>query len=198
MVKEQILKKIRDKMERCDIQGMSDNVDELLKVTDDEDAMRHLSVMLSSQYNTFKADSTAKLMEIIIRDRPNLSMFNFPVNDFFQIAVLCGSPDLYDCYIEEAIEPFLKGKPEEEVVSCYLDLYGFAYQFTEDYFLKYRRCIKGMDYNGAFGRYEKNDNVALINQEDYEILNDVVEYYNAIVGRRDILADLIKKSDFSE
>jgi len=37
--------------------------------------------------------------------------------------------------------------------------------------------------------------VVLINREDYEIMDDVVEKYNAIIGRRDILRDLNKMQE---
>lgn len=50
-----------------------------------------------------------------------------------------------------------------------------------------------MDFNGVFARYEKDNSIALIHQEDFEIMDDVVEKYNSIVGRRDILADLEKR-----
>lgn len=194
MKKEQILKKVEDCMGRCDDKGLASSVEELLKVLDDEDASRELSELIFNNYNTFKAEAIAKMMEIIIRQRPNLGMLEFPVNHLFRAAVLRGSMELYKCYIEETIELFLKGKSDVEMVECYLELYTAAYDLTEAFFPKYVRCVKGMDFSGAFGRYEKNKNVVLINQEDYELMNDVVEKYNSIVGRRDILTDLDKRA----
>jgi hypothetical protein len=194
MEKEQILRKVEDCMERCDAEGLANSVAELLKVTNDEDACEELSKFLSKRYTTFKADSTAKMMEIIIRTRPILAMLKFPGNYLFRVAVLHGSMDLYECYIEEAIEPFLKGKTEDETFECYLDLSSLTEKLNEALFPQYVRCVKGMDFNSAFARYEKNDNVLLINQEDYEILEDVVEKYNTIVGRKNILIDLEKRA----
>lgn len=193
MKKEDILEKIDDCMLRCDAKGLAENVDELLKVSKQEEACYDLATRLFARYNTFKADSTAKLMEIIIRQKPRLAMLKFPENDMFRAAILRGSMDLYECYIEEAIEPFLKGKSENKTVDCYMELYNVAEQLADDSFPKYVRCVKGMDFNGAYAKSEENPNAVLINQEDYEIMDEVVEKYNTIIGRRDILKDLNKR-----
>lgn len=193
MNKEQVLIKIEDCMVRCDANGLEKNVDELLKLTDDEEACLELSKRLFQRYTTFKANSTAKLMEIIIRKNPKMAMIKFPENYLFRLGVIRGSMDLHECYIEEVVEPYLVGKNEDEITECYLDLYSVAEKLTEAFFPKYTRCVKGMDFNGAFSRYEKDNSIALIHQEDFEIMDDVVEKYNTIVGRRDILIDLEKR-----
>jgi len=198
MEKEQILKKVDECMKRCDAEGLANSVAELLRVTNEEDASEELSKLLSKRYTTFKADSTAKMMEIIIRKRPNLAMLKFPGNYLFRVAIIHGSIDLYECYIEEAIEPFLKEKTEDEIFECYLDLFSLTEKLTEALSSQYVYCIKGMDFNSAFARYEKNDNVLLINQDDYIILEDVVEKYNTILGRRNIIKDLEKRAGMVE
>jgi hypothetical protein len=38
----------------------------------------------------------------------------------------------------------------------------------------------------------------LIHQEDYEIIDDIIEKYNTIIGRRDILNDLNKRAGMEE
>jgi len=193
MEKEAILVEIEDCLIRCDAKNLLLNVEELLKVTTEEDASMELSQQLFTRYNTFRADAIAKLMETIIRKYPNLAMVGFPENYFFRLAIVRGSVDLYECYIEEVIEPFLVGKTEDEITECYLDLYSVAEKLTESFFHHYVRCVKGMDFNGSFSRYEKDNNIALIHQEDFEIMDDVVEKYNTILGRRDILIDLEKR-----
>ena len=155
-----------------------------------------MATRLFARYITHKADSTAKLMEVIIRQKPRLSMFKFPANDMFRAAIARGSVDLYECYIEEAIEPHLQGKTEDKQTDCYLELFNTAEDLTLELFSQYQRCVKGTDFNGAFARYEKNENVALIHQEDFQIMDDVVENFNAIIGRRDILKDLNKRMGF--
>ncbi len=195
MKKEEILEKIDDCMLRCDAKGLAKNVDELLKVSKQEEACYDLSNRLFARYNTYKAGSTAKLMEVIIRQKPRLAMLKFPENDMFRAAILRGSLDLYECYIEEAILPFVKGKSENKTVDCYMELLTVAEQLTYDSFPEYVRCIKGIDFNSAYGRSEENPNAVLINQEDYEMMDEVVEKYNTILGRRDILKDLEKRME---
>ena len=195
MNKTEILTELKDCIERCDTIGLENNVGELLEVTNKEESSHFLSVMLFETYTTFKADSTAKLLEVIIRKQPELAMQNFPANAFFKLAVIRGSMDLYECYIEEAIEPFLHNKTEDKIIDCYGELYSIADDFTEEFFPKYVRCVKGVDFNGAIAPYEKNEDILLINKENYEVMNDVVEKYNTILGRRDILNDLNKRMD---
>ena len=187
---EDLLLEIEDSMERCDATGLAINVEELLQATDEETACKELSMKLFNRYTTFKAESTAKLMEVIIRTSPDLAMLKFPENFLFRVAILKGSTELYECYIEEAILPFLEDKTEDEIMDCYSDLYNIADQLNSVFFPKYVKCIKRMDFNGAFANDESNQNICLINREDYEMMDEVVEKYNAIVGKRDIMKDL--------
>lgn len=193
MTKEIILEKIIDSMNHFDIEDLNTQLDEFLKISDDEEVSKELSALLFKRYTTFKAEGLAKFMEIFIRKKTELALLRFPENYFFRLAVLRGSMELYECYMEEAIEPYLKDKSEDDTFDFYIELQSIAEQLTEAFFGKYVKCIKGLDFNGAFGRYPENENLVLINKEDYEILDDAVEKYNTIIGRRDILADLDKR-----
>lgn len=186
----EILAEVEERMAECDVQGLADSVVELLQHLSEEEASKELSMLLYKRYTTFKEESTARLMEVIIRTRPQLALLKFPENFFFRVAVLRGSMELYQCYIEEAILPYLEDKNEDEIFNCYSDLYGVADQLNEVFFPKFVKCIKGMDFNGAFAVHEDNENVVLVNREDYEIMDEVVEKFNTIIGRRDIVKDL--------
>ncbi len=189
------LKEIEDCLIRCDADGLSTSVEKLLKITSVEDASRDLSALFLKHFTTYKADGLAKLMELVIRKEPKLAMVNFPENYLFRLSIITGSKELYECYIEEAIIPYWAKKSTEKKIECYLDLYGIAEQYSQAIFPTYNRCIKGLHFNGAFGEYEKNENTAFINKDDFEIINEVVEKYNAIIGRRDIINDVFKRSD---
>jgi len=193
MKAEKILKEIDDCILRCDANDLADMIEGLLKVVSQEDAVKELTARLHNNYSTYNAAGSAKLMEVIIRKQPKLAMLKFPENYLFRLAVSCGSMDLYECYIEEAIEPFLKGKSDDEIIDSYMELFMVAEKLTESFFPKYVRCVKGLDFNGAFAQSEENPNAVLINQEDYLMMDDVVEKFNAILGRRDILKDLNKR-----
>lgn len=192
-MKENIISEIEDCMHRCDAEGLTKNVETLLTLTDEDDVCKGLSLMLFKRFTTYKAESTALLMQTIIRVNPQLALLKFPENHLFRIAVLKGSIELYECYIEEAIEPFLKGKTEDELFECYSDLYATADMVNEAFFPKYVKCIKGMDFSGAVKQDGAHSNLMLINEEDFDVMDEVVEKYNTIVGRRDILADLTRR-----
>lgn len=102
MEKEAVLAKIEDCITRLDINGLGKHVDELITTTDEDTAGLLLSQQILNRYTTFRADSLAKVLEVIIRKKPNLAMIRFPQNYFFRLAVMIGSVDLYECYIEEA------------------------------------------------------------------------------------------------
>lgn len=196
MKKENILNELAESITNCDVNALATNVAALLQVcNNEEEASREIGAIIFNQYTTHKAPALAQMLETVIRHLPSLAMLGFPENYFFKTAVLLGSVDLYECYIEEAIEPFLASKDEGETIECYLDLATVAEQLTDSFFPNYVQCKKGMDFNGAFGVYEKNENVCLINIEDYETMNDVVEKYNTIIGRRDIVKDLYVRAE---
>lgn len=190
-MKDEILSEIEECMVRCDTGELVMNVERLLTVTDEEDASKELGVLLYKRYTTYKEESTAALMATIISVNPNLALLKFPENFLFRIAMLRGSVALYECYIEEAIEPYLEGKSEDDTQDCYSELYTTAELLTETFFPKYVKCIKGMDFNSAFlPDDDDNGNLLFINKEDFELMDEVVEKYNTIVGRRDIVKDL--------
>ncbi|SDN06274.1 hypothetical protein SAMN05421813_13711 [Daejeonella rubra] len=192
-MKDNILSEIEDCIERFDTMGLAMNVEILLTLTDEEDASKELSLILFKSYTSYKEEGTAQLMETIIRVNPQLALLKFPENYLFRLAVLKGSIELYECYLEEAIEPFLTDKTEDEVFECYSELYAIAEKMNEAFFTKYVKCIKGLDFNGAVNHNEANSGPLLIHKEDFDVMNDAIEKYNTIVGRRDILADLTKR-----
>jgi hypothetical protein len=193
MKTEKIIKDIIKCLDIADFNTIDKKLDELLNILSDDEASNLLSGMIFKQYTTYKSGYLATLMEKIIRKKPELAQVNHPENFLFKLAFIKGSKELYECYIEEAVEPFLQGKTKDEVEMYYLELFSIADQFNEAFFPKFVRCIKGMDFNGAFAHSDENENIVLINREDYETMNDVVEKYNTIIGRRDILKDLEKR-----
>ncbi|OAB25322.1 hypothetical protein SAMN05444395_10945 [Flavobacterium fryxellicola] len=194
MSKEELFEKLNDCYDYGDKQGIVVNIEKYQKNVSEEEASRDLAEYIFLKFTTNKADAMAGLMRMMIKDNPNLALLKFPENYFYRLAVIKGSMDLYDCYIEEAIIPFLKDKDEDAVNDCYMELTCVAEKLNDHFFPNYVPCIKGMDFNGAFATYEKDTEISLIRSEDYEIINDVVEKYNTIIGRRDIIKDLYERN----
>jgi len=194
MEKQEILENIANSIDNGNLSGLSKSLDLLLEVVTDEEASQQLSIILFERYTRYKADMLAKIMEIIIRKRPNLALLKKEENFLFRLVITSGSKDLYDCYIEEAIQPTMAKMKQDDQEMYYCGLFSVAEELTEKFFGNYIECVKGVDYNGSFGRYEKDNNVALIHQEDYETMNAIMENFNKMVGRRDILKDLSEKA----
>lgn len=190
MSKEELFEKLNDCYDYGDKQGIIVNIEKYQKNVSEEEASRDLAEYIFLKFTTFKADAMAGLMQIMLKVNPNFALLKFPENYFFRLAVLKGSVHLYQCYVEEAIEPFLNGKDENEISDYYLELYAVASKLNDHFFPQYVPFVKGMDFNGAFGHDENSPTAVLIDSEDYETINDVVEKYNTILGRRDIVKDL--------
>lgn len=167
-----------------------ETVQQYIDETDLEEACKDIAEFIFSKYTTFNADAMAGFMEIAIKHKPEIAQLRFPENYLFRLAVIKGSKDLYDCFIEEAVEPHLESKNEEESADYYTELLSVAHNLNDHFFPKYVPCVKGMDFNGAFGHNDAAPGISHIHTSDFEIMNDVVEKYNTIIGRRDIIADL--------
>jgi hypothetical protein len=190
MTKELLFEELNDSYDYGNKQGITSTVKKYLKSISEEEASRDLAEYIYLKFTSYKADAMSGLMQMMINVNPNIALLKFPENYFFRLAVLKGSMDLYNCYIEEAIEPYLKDKDEDEISDYYVALYSVANNLNDHFFPQYVPCVKGMDFNGAFAKDENNPDVVLIHGEDYDVLNDVVEKFNTIIGRRDIIKDL--------
>jgi hypothetical protein len=111
--------------------------------------------------------------------------------------MITGSVDLFECFTEEAIEPHLKVASKLEHTAYYTKLLHLGVQLNKMFTDQYQILIKGRDFNGAFGTDENNENVKKINQEDYEIMNDIVDKYNTIIGRINIIKALMAKAEIA-
>ena len=191
MSKETIIEEMYNCIDYADLKGFKDQVAAYLSICDVSTASQDLATFLITQYTASRADTIAKLLEIIIHTNPEIALVNFPENHFFRIVMISGSTDLLDCYIEEAVEPFLENKTEEEYKSYYEKLLHLGAKLNTLFSDQYSTAIKGMDYNGAFS----NENgKATMHSEDYEIMEDIVNKYNSIVGRRDVIKTLMLNS----
>lgn len=189
MTKEEIYLEMDACLQDGSLSCFEEQVDRVLKHFDTREASTILAFYISKNFTTYKADSMAGLLQAVIWKDPALAQINHPENPLFKAAVICGSVDLYECYIEEAIEPFLKDKSEDNAIDYYMELQLTAISLTDHLFQKYNPLIKGVHFNGGV-RQEVHTHLLSIHKEDFEQMDAVVENFNAILGRRDILKDL--------
>jgi len=188
------LNELTSKLNECLDHGnracFSKEVEELLANVSEERAASLLSEYLFNRYTSHKADSIAGLLEIILRKNVNLGSVNFPDNNFLRVAILRGSNDLFDCYLEEFCTPYLESNKKIDEDEFYIDLLATVDRYLEKLDNQEQPVIKGMHFNGAYGQPDDNPNAVVINRQDYEIMNDTVEKYNTLVGRKAILNKL--------
>jgi hypothetical protein len=194
MNKEELFENLDECYGYGDKKGLLQNIEEYQKNVSEEEASRDFAEYIYLRYTIYKADALAGLLQMMIRSNPNLAFLKFPENFLYRLVIIKGSVDLYECFMQEVIEPYLKDKDEDDQLDYYMDLYTTAIQINDHFFPTYAQCIKGEDFNGAFGTYEENAAVSLIHTEDFKTMDDVVEKYNTIIGRRDIIKDLEGRS----
>lgn len=191
MTKEDILVEMDECLDFGSIPGFKEQVGNLLKIHSDEEVSLLIAQYLSEKYTAFKAEGLATYLEVAIQKRPNLAMLNHPDNPLFKLAVIRGSKDLYDCYMEEAVQPILANVNSDEHMDHYYELLAVAVKMDEIIFENYEPRIKGLHYNGAIPGEQPH--LVRINKDDYEVMEDVVEHFNGMIGRREILKDLNKR-----
>lgn len=194
MIPQNILDELYNRMDNVDLKGFEQQVKVYLRTTDESTASQDLAELIVTEYRAERADKLAKLMEIIIRCNTNLALINYPENHFFRIVLITGSMDLFECLIEEAIEPHLENSSDEDYREYYTKLLHLGANLVTLFADQYEQQIKGLHYNGSFATDENNPNAVLINKEDYQKITDIVDKFNTITGRRDIMKVLIKKS----
>ena len=190
MTDKQLLLQLENCADTNDFKGFEKYLEELFKVTDDTNASLLLSAFLMNRFTSATATEVAKLLELIINTNPELAMINFPDNCFFQAAVLRGSFELYQCYMDEAIESYLYDKSSDEAYKCYMNLNTVADRYNALIFERLPKYIKGKDFHGAVSVHDEEESLSIIKDNDLDFMERTIENYNGILGRRDILKDL--------
>lgn len=196
MTKEEIFYEMDECLDCASTSGFKEQVENLTRQYNDHEVSLMVAEYLFGKYTAFRAEGLATYMEIAIKKKPIIAMVNHPENPLYKLAIVRGSKDLYDCYMEEAVEPFLANVKIDEHMDHYLELINVAEDANEMIFNNYGNRIKGLHYNGAVPGDQPH--LAMINRDDYEAIEDVVEQYNAMIGRREILKDLNKRIDAIE
>ncbi len=195
---EQIIKEIEKHLATADKKGATDTFCRHLEGLSDFEKSRKAAEILYKQYTNFRSGMIAMLMEGIIRNSPNIAQVNFPENFLFKLCVITGSKDLYECFVEEAVEPYLENKSEDEIWDYYTELSIVAKKLNDHFFSHYEPYKKGIHYNSALPLHEENRNELAIHREDYVVMEEIIENYNRIIGRRDIINALEEKMDIDK
>lgn len=195
---EQIIQEIEKHLGTANMKGATETIFRHFEGLSDFEKSNQIVNVLYKQYTNFRSGMIAVLMEGIIRKAPNLAQVNFPENFLFKLCVITGSKDLYECFIEEAVEPYLENKSEDEKWDYYTELSIVAQKLNDHFFSQYDPYKKGMHYNSALPLHESNRNELAIHREDYDVMEEIIENYNRIIGRRDIINALEEKMSIEE
>lgn len=193
MTKEEIFHEMDECLDCASISGFKEQVENLIRNFNDKETSIILAEYLLKKYSAFKAEGLASYMEVAIHRKPEIATVNHPENPLFKLSILRGSKNLYDCYMEEAIEPFFKYKNDVEKIEYLMNLIDIAEKLDEIIFAGYTRVLKGLQYSG--GVQGEAPHLVILHKDDYDIIDETMEHYNEIIGRRDILKDLNRRVD---
>jgi len=193
MKKDKIIKKLYACLDTADMDGFEKYVNKFIDEYDESEVSQELAIFLAKEYTASRADTIALLMELIIRQNPNLALINYPENHFFRVVIITGSIELFECYTEEAIEPHLENASDEDYKAYYTKLLHLAAKLNTLYSDQYEPIIKGINFNGGFPN-ESDDSLLSIHKSDFETMNDTVNLYNIMVGRRNVIKALMDKA----
>jgi len=157
-----------------------------------EESAAFLTTLIINNYSLYKAEDIAVLLEHALRENQAIAEVTEPRRFIFEMCVFTGSWALYECYLEEYLEPITLEMSVDDLDALMIDHFAIAEKLVADLFNNYETVHKGLHYNGAFSG--DRPGICSINCEDFEIMDALVENYNKIIGRRDIFRDIYNRA----
>jgi len=191
MTKESIIESLYDCLKQADPEHfIAYQVENYINFSNIQTASIDLSAFLAFQYDHDKEEDLATIMHLMLRANRDIGLINFPENNFFKIALTTGSFELFDVYLMQVVSYYLENKSIEEWKSCYTKLLKKAIDLNQLFMTQYDFVIKGIDYQLP----EKLENNHLIlSNKDHEEMQDTIDKFNKIVGRKKIMDELVDR-----
>lgn len=186
----ELKEKLQESIDCGNLKSFKEEIKIFIDDSEDDVAAQYLGLYIYEYYTTYKANAAAGLMQAVLQEKLDLGIVGFPDNIFFRIVVFRGSVDLWECYLEDFAQPYLEKNTSIDKLDFYCEMYALLTQYTEEIDEKEERVLKGVHFNGVFGEVENSPGVRFIHSEDFEIMDNVVEKFNAIIGRRVILKQI--------
>ncbi len=175
--------------------GGAELLNQLIKDKEPKEAASLIAELFMQRFDNLKPDDLEWLLKEILSVKPELATVEIPYNPIFMTTIIHGVFDVYRGYIEHGVQAYLKDKGNDDKIDCYNDLSITAQQISDDLFPRYNQYFRGMHYNTSFLKLEDKPHIHLINEEDVGFYENIVSQYNAIIGRREIIDDLNRRTD---
>nr|AMP55550.1 hypothetical protein [uncultured bacterium] len=179
-IQESYIERICETMQYANFHEYDEILNELSELQSEEATIILMRAFLR-YYRAQKADFIATFMERAIRFNPEWALIENPNNPLFRVALISGSKDIYDCYVEE-----VHGLDQE----WYKTALQLAMAYNERLLDQCQPVLIGCHYNTGLMQNGRKS----LDMEDYEVMDATIVKYNQIVGMRQILKDLIIKS----
>ena len=79
------------------------------------------------------------------------------------------------------------------MMDYYTEMYSVSEELVDGLFHNYKTVFKGTDYNGKMVGINENTDFVMLPTKDYYLMEDLIENYNKIVGRRDIFFNISER-----
>ncbi|MFK7032559.1 hypothetical protein [Flavobacterium oreochromis] len=183
MNKEAILEELRLDLEEGAFSSFISNFEEAKKIFSKSELANELAQLISNNYTSFKEDAMDYCLGIILKSDYELGVIDGDKNPFFQLAVMKGSMKLLQCLFEESYSVYYKSIDEDQQFDFNANLSLAAHEINDEIMSQSQKFYKGLHYNGGF----LDNGKVVLNTEDYGIMNNITELYNAIIGRNEII-----------
>ncbi|MDR3678896.1 MAG: hypothetical protein P4L41_02945 [Flavipsychrobacter sp.] len=194
MTTEALLNTICNEIKCQDIKSLENSVIMLLKkLSNEEESLKIANAKASSlladiiikAYSRLLEPFIADALKMMIRRRAQIALVGHPNNALFIAILKTGSVEIYNSFILECEEMHTS---DDFKVLCEA-LIETAFEFSKDTLSKCVQCNNGKEFYPAVPSNANRD-IMTIHIDDYSIIMTVVEQYNSIVGRQQIISDL--------
>jgi hypothetical protein len=188
--KEKIIKKLHECLYNGDVDGWSRTFKKLMESEkNEEEVVDIICWLLHENYTFYKEESFAVFLEKILEVNPGLGMLKFPENKFYHLSIMNGSTELFDCYSDLIIKPYIARNDTPELEGKILVMAGAAKDMLADKLGKLGPLKLGREFNSGIA-VDNDETKMVIDKYDYDQLIKKVNEMNVIWGLRKIIISL--------
>jgi len=175
------------------IGDIRDTVQRLLKETTPEITTKLIADAMGPRYKSYYADQASYQLKILFEDCQSVIESPEAHIPLFEMIIINGAVEVYNTFNKIICKPYVSKMDEDQAGDYYFDLYLKAQEMSDILFSRYHSIKKGTHFIGEVAELPSDPSYSIIAKEDYDAMELVIEAYNAIIGRKEILEDLESK-----
>lgn len=149
---------------------------------------------LVKYYDVTKIGVNTEILNTLFSENPIINnQIKTPINPFLMMCLITGAVEVYQEYCSCHLNVITREMNENEMMDYYTEMYSVSEELVDGLFHNYKTVFKGTDYNGKMVGINENTDFVMLPTKDYYLMEDLIENYNKIVGRRDIFFNISER-----